>query len=73
MEDRESQAENVSSEMRVKVEELRAERRDSNARMERLEEKVDGALGALKDSNNSNHGDVSFIQVRQTPPVSLIV
>ncbi|XP_067085846.1 angiopoietin-related protein 4-like [Osmerus mordax] len=59
MEDRKSQEENISSEMMVKVEELRAERRDIHARMERLEEKVDGAL---KDSNNSNHGDVSFIQ-----------
>lgn len=68
MEERERLAEKLADEVRVRLEEMKAESQGIHARMNRLEGKVDGALQEqVLESNNSDYSGVPFIQVRESP------
>ncbi|XP_012683442.2 angiopoietin-related protein 4 [Clupea harengus] len=63
LEERESQVLNVSSELREKAEELLTERQRVHERMNKLEEKVNGALqGEGKQGTSGNFSDARTIQ-----------
>lgn len=63
VEEKERLVAELAEEVRVKVEEVKKQSEDMHSRMEKLEERVDGVQ--VVDSNNSNHTEVSFIQVRE--------
>lgn len=65
VEERERLAAELAEEVRAKVEEAKKQSEDIHSRMDRLEEKVDKVLTEMTpDSNNSDHTQVPFIQVR---------
>ena len=72
LEERESQVLNVSSELREKAEELLTERQRVHERMNKLEEKVNGALqGEGNQGTSGNFSDARTIQVGQEAFFSL--
>lgn len=62
LEEKERALEELAEEVKVKVEEVRKQRVDVLARVEKLEERLDGAQVA--DGNNSDHTGVPLLQVR---------
>ncbi|XP_071395839.1 angiopoietin-related protein 4-like isoform X1 [Centroberyx affinis] len=63
VEERERLVEQLADEVKAKVEEVKAESEDIHSRMDRLEEKVEGAVRDPEvESNDSDHSRVPFIQ-----------